>query len=256
MARTCVFCGATPLTKEHTLPKWLKSALASDGSSALHVRETETTRIQHFASAYDATVKIVCASCNNGWMNGLEHEVRPFLPNLINGRTVDLTTEDQKALASWSLKTMFMFAGQNRHPRLESLPLKDCAALYHDREPSRFMIARIGAMEPWGDDEGTAMVEFVCPQYSWPSPTTDPTYLSTLRIGWLLVQLVRAGSLNEDQILAPFDTHPMFHPLWPVGDTVTWPPPRHIPAAHMAAIACPPTLPLQVALPPQLTVRA
>lgn len=249
MARTCVFCGATPLTKEHTLPRWLKSALPPGGSRALHIRETESTRVQHVASALEATVKIVCASCNNGWMNRLENEVRPFLPDLINGRAVTLTPEDQRALASWSLKTMFMFSGQNKHPRLEMLPLKDCAAFYHDREPSRFMIARIGAMEPWENDEGSAMVEFVCPQYSGPDPTANPTYISTLRIGWLLIQLVRAGSLSDDQVLAPFDPHPMFHPLWPVGATLTWPPLKPLPAAQMAAIACPPTLPIQVGQP-------
>ncbi|MET9567209.1 hypothetical protein [Streptomyces tauricus] len=182
-------------------------------------------------------------------MNRLENEVRPFLPDLINGRAVTLTSEDQRTLASWSLKTMFMFSGQNKHPRLEMLPLKDCAAFYHDREPSRFMIARIGAMEPWENDEGSAMVEFVCPQYRGPDPTANPTYVSTLRIGWLLIQLVRAGSLSDDQVLAPFDPHPMFHPLWPVGATLTWPPLKPLPAAQMAAIACPPTLPIQVGQP-------
>jgi hypothetical protein len=202
---------------------------------------------------FDATVKIVCASCNNGWMNDLENGVRPFLPDLINGRAVELTAGNQKALASWSLKTMFMFAGQNKHPRLDILPLKDCASFYQDREPSRFMIARTGAMKPWEDSEGTALVEFICPQYNWPDPNSDPAYISTLRIGWLLVQLVRAGSLDEDQVLAPFDSHPMFHPLWPAGATLTWPPPRHLPAAHMADIARPPTLPIQVARPSALT---
>ncbi|TJZ93688.1 hypothetical protein [Actinacidiphila oryziradicis] len=124
MARTCVFCDGTPLTKEHTLPKWLKSAFRGDaGSRALHVRGTESTQIQHVADAFNATVKIVCATCNNGWMSGLENGVRSFLPDLINGRAAELTQQDQNALASWCLKTMLMFAGQNKHPTLEMLPL-------------------------------------------------------------------------------------------------------------------------------------
>ncbi|TJZ94438.1 hypothetical protein [Actinacidiphila oryziradicis] len=108
------------------------------------------------------------------------------------------------------------------------------------------MIARIGAMKPWEDDDGSAMIEFVCSHYGGPTPDARPTYIYTLRIGWMLVQLFRPGSLDEDQVLAPFEPHPTFHPLWPVGTTMTWPPPKQLPAEYMEAIAHPPTLPIEV----------
>lgn len=106
MARTCVFCGGTPCTNEHVLPQWLRIAFPEpDQVDALHVRESATARSARRGVLLDATAKVVCASCNNGWMNGLEEGVRWFLPKMIKGRAVSLTKAKQAALATWSVKT-------------------------------------------------------------------------------------------------------------------------------------------------------
>jgi hypothetical protein len=54
----------------------------------------------------------VCAICNNGWMNGLEIAVRPYLYPLMRGELdpMDLTLNQREFLASWYLKTTIVLS--------------------------------------------------------------------------------------------------------------------------------------------------
>ena len=46
-------------------------------------------------------LRVVCASCNNGWMSDLQQEAKPHLLPLIKGETYLLHRNDQKTLAAW-----------------------------------------------------------------------------------------------------------------------------------------------------------
>lgn len=118
MAKVCVFCGGTPLTKEHVLPRWLKVALDPTVGRHRYIRLSVDTVRRHDAPPLNDQVKVVCSNCNSGWMNQLEENVRGFLRDLIQGTPCVIDAEAQLALASWSLKTLLMF--QYTHlPRCE-----------------------------------------------------------------------------------------------------------------------------------------
>lgn len=111
MARNgCVFCGGSPLTKEHVLPRWLRHHLDYAPQTA-----TWTTRPDGSLNSAlsipvipgERTVRMVCATCNNGWMSKLETRAEPALRHLIVGRPT-LTHGQRQILASWSLKTAMM----------------------------------------------------------------------------------------------------------------------------------------------------
>jgi len=117
---TCVFCGATgdcaKITKEHLFPAWVNTVLTPQviGPS---VSNTRTWGSKHQApqsktwpvnAPSTATVRIVCAPCNNGWMSDLEEAVKPILEGPILGRGgVRFTPDQELDLATWAcMKTM------------------------------------------------------------------------------------------------------------------------------------------------------
>jgi hypothetical protein len=112
--RACVFCGGTPATKEHIFPFWLREAVGG-GGNATHLRLDgrehgpeigDPLAYDHKREApeADVAVRTVCAPCNNGWMNDLDHEVEPLIVPLIRNRPSHISDEDRVLLARWSTK--------------------------------------------------------------------------------------------------------------------------------------------------------
>src|SRR4051794_31155713 len=110
----CVFCGGTPVTREHILPFWLREAVGG-GGSATHLRLVgDTMGIARADSvAYgegreaaeaDVVVRAVCRVCNNGWLNDLDHDVAPLIIPLIRNENRPISEGDRLTLARWSTK--------------------------------------------------------------------------------------------------------------------------------------------------------
>ena len=221
--RQCVFCSAPKTSAEHVLPQWLKTAFdPSDLKRGMHIRASEVGVRQHEQQLLAGTVKAVCKKCNNEWMNGLEAGVRGFLPDMINGRVVRLTAEQMEALAAWSLKTVFMFRESNREPDREVIPAEDYAAFYAERRPSRLMSARLACIAPPVNGPVVLAVDFSCPTFGLPDGGSG--YVATLRIGYFVVQILRAGPLAPGSRLARFAPSGQFVPLWPQPPASIWPP--------------------------------
>jgi hypothetical protein len=55
----------------------------------------------------DWQVECVCGgnhkTCNNGWMRRLENAAKPIMTPLIQGKSVGLSAEDQKLIATWAV---------------------------------------------------------------------------------------------------------------------------------------------------------
>ena len=110
MARDgCIFCRGGPLTREHVLPKWLRSVSPTD-EAMVYFREVGGTRVHWQQRAFDATAKSVCEPCNTGWMSALEAEARPVLEASILGRACEFDAGAQAIAARWAFKTCLVFA--------------------------------------------------------------------------------------------------------------------------------------------------
>lgn len=99
----------------------------------------------------DIQVKVVCRHCNNGWMAGLEAQVKPIIAALEQGavkREVDPASA--QLLALWAAKTAAMFQ-YNDWPTKAVTP-DQLAELYRERRPPSGMevwIARISRDPAW-----------------------------------------------------------------------------------------------------------
>jgi hypothetical protein len=52
-------------------------------------------------STFTKKIRVVCQSCNNGWMSRLENATKPILLKLVQGEPTVLDREQQTLLAQW-----------------------------------------------------------------------------------------------------------------------------------------------------------
>src|SRR5262249_26584987 len=53
----------------------------------------------------EMTVKMVCRSCNSGWMNDIEEAARQTITRLVKGERQELIVKQAEAVATWAVKT-------------------------------------------------------------------------------------------------------------------------------------------------------
>jgi hypothetical protein len=159
--RACVFCGGRHLTHEDVIPKWVPKLLGIDGD-VRHVRGGQTVRKDNKVAV---RVRVVCPSCNHGWMSTLEGRMqKAFGPAVMGARPI-MHREAQRLAATWAVKTTMLrilarpTAEQHYDPRA---PLRD---LYMRREPHpdwHVFMGRTDAEQQyiaWDRDMGLAHAE-------------------------------------------------------------------------------------------------
>jgi hypothetical protein len=117
--RSCIFCPSTDVSKEHFWPEWMHPILRAHGGSTHHTETAQSFtdkvgipvgkpyEVTRQGSTFTKKIRAACSRCNNGWMNVLERDARPWLTPLVEGRAVSLSPDAQRTIASWiTLKTM------------------------------------------------------------------------------------------------------------------------------------------------------
>lgn len=107
-----------PITREHLWSDWMTRAglipnkgehfefrnLIDGKSKQLKAKFYRTRQ----GGAPTKTVKVVCKSCNTGWMSNLESQIQPILTPLISGTPAFLRRDERKLLAEWIMMKMFV----------------------------------------------------------------------------------------------------------------------------------------------------
>jgi len=78
-------------------------------------------------------VRYVCGPCNNGWMSRMEARTRPILMPLIRGLLHQISTFDQRYLATWVAKTVMV--AEYVHPDHIAVPDGHRLWMYAKLEP-------------------------------------------------------------------------------------------------------------------------
>jgi hypothetical protein len=226
-ARSCVFCGSTSnLTREHVLPDWL-SEIGLDLTPSGHQfgRLNKVPR-QWSARPFTTKVRMVCATCNNGWLSVLENAAKPMLAPLIRGESRRVPYDDQALIAAWTCKTAIVSLLQHsQEDRLDGygVPPSEYTALYEQRdrqEPLPFSQYWIGS---YSGDRGFSIwvTPFVIEVVGAEFPPDIPSgYAMTIALGKLLVQGVR---FTEPVLQVDLTTTWGFLNIWPPTDTFPWP---------------------------------
>jgi hypothetical protein len=146
--RVCVFCGGSPLSKEHLWSDWIKHVVPRTGpNSHFHYLTSIDFLNNDVVSNEDVvsddpdlmvvipgikqyqghfgnrTIKEVCTSCNGGWMSRIEEKAKDILTPLILGQPVIIDKESQLTIAKWAvLKTII---GEYTDPPTQAIPKED-----------------------------------------------------------------------------------------------------------------------------------
>jgi hypothetical protein len=132
--KACVFCGRQPTTVEDIWPKWIGRYLGRRPARTI-IRETSgITRMFHgFSNVQRA--KVVCETCNGGWMKGLEDQANPLLKRMFDESfAITLLVGDtQLAVARWIVKTAMMLQFAYTQETTPAIPEADFKEFANDR---------------------------------------------------------------------------------------------------------------------------
>ncbi|QPB82917.1 hypothetical protein CWC22_007915 [Pseudoalteromonas rubra] len=114
--RFCIFCGQSGLTKEHFWPSWLgKQVGKNEAAKYIEGAVQATPKLDDAEESIntrsgDVSTKkfrVVCATCNNGWMSALEEKVKPILQNACTPCDMKLDKLQLQQFSKWiTMKTM------------------------------------------------------------------------------------------------------------------------------------------------------
>jgi len=104
----CIFCIKRANSREHVLPAWSYDVPA-DHRLMIVRRDTGPEKAStHWladSAAGGVQARVVCTTCNNGWMSKLENSCKPLVARLNAWGTVTLSFDEQRLLSRWALKT-------------------------------------------------------------------------------------------------------------------------------------------------------
>lgn len=244
-AGKCIFCEGGNLSKEHFWPKWAAELLPKFPNNE-HVEHLSTfTQLTKpvgspkirtkQGNSWTKTVRVVCASCNNGWMSALETKVRPILTSLIATNPQTLPTNSLLVLSQWiALKVMVAEHNQRRDA---VTPLEDRKAFKDGLKiPPNFQIwiAKCGT-EGW---EATYWRHAATVGFNTFTPPTDGLkniHSITFGIGDLLIHVMQTSIPNwphKFKVLSPN----IIVPIYPIDGSVNWPPSKTLSAVDARVV--------------------
>jgi hypothetical protein len=233
--KQCVFCGGKPLSKEHIWPRWLGPYIIRDqknhasASTLVHETHTEESRRLWGGDARGRSVRIVCKSCNGGWMSRLQERAKRIVLPLVTGQQIELSTQDQRTLAFWC--AMSAMTAEFLNPSRIAISPEDRELLMNDQLLTRTWKIWIGNyrrvdwvgqwvhnMMPIGSDETIKRTA-----EGLPSANTQTT---TLVFGQLYAHIFSCPySEIVSQVGLGSRADMIFRQIWPITSTaISWPP--------------------------------
>jgi len=177
----------------------------------------------------DQTVNRVCQKCNNGWMSDLEVETRPILTPLIEGRTAELSSDEQRSIAAWLVKTGLV---QDLSSPPSKVPPEHCSTFYGSRLPLDhthiWLLARPAsalALAFFNHRVRPARIPVVDGRRDYTREAQAfEGYLQTFAIGRLVAQLLWCDSPAWTEEVVVWGDSPEHTSIWPpTGQSQHWP---------------------------------
>jgi hypothetical protein len=151
----CILCGDAPLTKAHIIPRALHRLIRTemgpaDTAFVVGARSSGATSSYEFRdSGRDALTyqpRVLCAYCNNVWMEQLEGRAVPIARQLIVGDRISVSKESMTDLASWAV-AMAVILGETHHDDCHFTP-SDVKAFRETSRPGEEMLVALAWTYP------------------------------------------------------------------------------------------------------------
>jgi hypothetical protein len=240
--KECIFCERSEpqvtITKEHLFSQWVDDVLMPGllGPDRSYERTTAgrdgSPRTTTWSSEVIAAIEkaLVCGgapdSCNNGWMSGLDGQVRQLAEPMMLGKPKLLTIQDQTVIAAWAaMKSMVLEYMWGAGQKIV-LPQASRTFVYRLQQAPDDMQIRIAAVESRGRPALASRRVYELRPNTYASGQL-PAYAScsTLVLGCFVLQTYAASAAVPP--LRPQPHGPNYLVLNPAaGEDVSWPPPN------------------------------
>lgn len=170
MARRCVFCGTSPVTREHVFRRSYKRMLGLKGYDRAFAQRLGNASLVTIRTdpMFEAQVKRVCRACNNGWMNRLDHAVESWISDPAGSLVSDVDSFRRWAIKTAVMRTMLDNPGvvptEDLHTVFHGGDVADWHVFVGHAQTSEFRHA-YACMGPWEAQSGVLLHGII--QVSW-----------------------------------------------------------------------------------------
>jgi hypothetical protein len=232
----CIFCGARPpLSYEHVFGKWLwKLDHTGEGVHEILVDGGEPI-VQRKRGLFTRRLKIVCSTCNEGWMSGIEEAAKPLLVKMFGSPSqISLSADDQLALARWAFKTAVVARYVTDRSTFPAAHRREFGETHNPPQNAQIWIGAASVPNTPTYGELLAETKYQPVELTAPGPdgsaTVAPAYRSELRL--YNVVFVVMGYVADAPLarIEPSGALGMaLTALWPAaGQDISWPPPVNL----------------------------
>src|ERR1700735_1749263 len=108
--KKCAFCTYPADSREHIFSDWMAQMLPSSERLAFNERVVKKNEyVKYQGRTIKLTAKVVCMSCNNGWMSRLENLVKTSMDGLLFDSSPTLLTPDRTLpIPQFAFKTLVL----------------------------------------------------------------------------------------------------------------------------------------------------
>lgn len=239
MVAPCIFCSAhAKKSKEHIWPDWMAEYFArADGQS--HNRNTYTSRwheqlcqkeMQRPGHLSTVKLRVVCESCNNGWMSRLESETKRLLKPMMEEEEIELNGTQQRTLALWA--AVKAIVGEYAEPDIAVTPKKDRRRIKEDGAIPEYYAVYLGYCASGRDNAWMRTSMTLSLSHNGPSPSLDGFNRNTQSVAllcgpvFLYVLAVRVDGIDPISFIEPSKLS-RIHPspeqsiIWPLSSTLS-----------------------------------
>lgn len=233
-----MYCQASGVTKAHVFAKSFTSLFDEPNDTREHeVRhdytdpETGEKRVLKRARTFALQARKVCGTCNGGWLNVLEGDVREMLDHFARDESITLNAWQQERLALWTFCAVLH--------GLELTPREDHR--FASPELAHEVYARgcppRGTQIWLGANTHGEMAWFGSHSLRLQPPIDDSrAFGSSISFGYGVMHTIFHGSPDR-RLQFRYDLHRTLRQIWPVRGGVAWPPALRIPLRDLSPVA-------------------
>ena len=247
MSKPCIFCNGTgKKSKEHLWPVWMHELLplVGDGNNVSEMntfqwkKQTGAKRQKRQGHLTTKKLRVVCQTCNNGWMSKLESEIKPILTGILTHENLELCSQKQEILARWiALKSII---GEHSEQETHVTPQAERNLFRTQKNIPDFFAIYIGKHNEKADTAWLRTSQTIARSPTGPNPPLGDLKRNMQSIAFICGPLfVYVLAIREDGIKATeFLNLPELIRIFPTqSDKIIWPPNNTLTSKDMGLAA-------------------
>lgn len=212
--KKCIFCKGRGMSKEHFWPAWLSSHFNKTSSckhtSEFHLSEGKApfvlrTKNERSGKLITKKFRVVCRSCNNGWMSLLDEKVKPMLISMLENKDITFSEEDLLILSRWVV--MKVIVAEQSEEGTQVTPEIDRYSFFENKKIPDYFRVYIGRQKTIHDSAYLRHSATLSLSPKGPSPSLNGMKRNTQTVSFLIGPLfvyviaARIKNLNLERSL-------------------------------------------------------